>query len=79
MSIRVLFFGAIRELIGARELVLTLKPEIRTREILFHITERFPLLKDRKLLYALNQEHANGDEIVNEGDELAIFTAVSGG
>ncbi len=79
MSIQVLFFGAIREIIGEPKLDLTVMSEIRTREILFHITERFPLLKDRKLLYALNQQHANGDEIVKDGDELAIFTAVSGG
>lgn len=79
MSIRVLFFGAIREIIGERELDLTLMSEIRTREVLFHLIERFPLLKDRKMLYALNQQHSNGDEIVKDGDELAFFTAVSGG
>lgn len=79
MSIKVLFFGAIRELTTEGELVLTLTSEIRTKDVLLQVTERFTPLKDRKLLYALNQQYANGDEIVNDGDELAIFTAVSGG
>jgi molybdopterin converting factor small subunit len=31
------------------------------------------------LLLAINEEYATGDEIISDGDELAIFTAVSGG
>lgn len=79
MSIKVLFFGAIRDLIGETEIVLPLTFEIRTKDAVLHITERFTLLKDRKLLCALNEHYAIGEEILKDGDELAIFTAVSGG
>ena len=44
-----------------------------------HIKSEFPKLDNHKLLYSLNQTYAIGDEIVRDGDELAIFTAVSGG
>jgi molybdopterin converting factor small subunit len=32
-----------------------------------------------QLLFAVNQEYASGDEPLKNGDELAVFTAVSGG
>ena len=38
-----------------------------------------PKLASHKLLFAVNQAYSSGEEVVNEGDELAIFTAVSGG
>jgi molybdopterin converting factor small subunit len=43
------------------------------------LIDRFPELKHHKLLFAINETYAKGDEIIHDGDELAIFTAVSGG
>ena len=43
------------------------------------VQSEYPALKGHKLLFSINQQYANGDEIIRDGDELAIFTAVSGG
>ena len=50
-----------------------------SKTVFDRIKSEFPKLGSHKLLYSLNQTYATGDEIVRDGDELAIFTAVSGG
>lgn len=79
MTVKIFFFGAASDAAGKREIKLSFAPETKTSEVFAHIAERFPRLKDHKLLYAINQQYVESDKIVKDGDELAIFTAVSGG
>jgi molybdopterin synthase sulfur carrier subunit len=79
MKVQVLFFGATAEAVGEREIEISLAESIKAGEVFAEILETYPPLKKHSLLFALNQEYSNGDEIVKNGDELAIFTAVSGG
>ncbi len=76
---KVLFFGQTAEIVGARELEISLHSATKASKVFAQIIATYPQLKENKLLFAINQEYANGDEIINDGDELAIFTAVSGG
>ena len=79
MSVRVLFFGATAEIVGNREIAVSLKPNETARNIFAELTAEYPQLKNHNLLLSINQEFADGSEAVHDGDELAIFTAVSGG
>jgi molybdopterin converting factor subunit 1 len=79
MKISVLFFGQTAEIAGTRELEVSLNSTLKANEAFAEILEKYPKLRVNKLLFAVNQEYANGDEIIRDGDELAIFTAVSGG
>ena len=79
MKVQVLFFGATADAVGKREIEIPLSENIKTEKFFAEIVEQFPQLKSHSLLFALNQEYINGDEIIKNGDELAIFTAVSGG
>ena len=79
MKVQVLFFGATADAIGEREIEFDLAEQAKAADALRQILEKFPQLKHHSLLFAVNQEYASGDEIVKNGDELAIFTAVSGG
>jgi molybdopterin converting factor small subunit len=79
MKVQVLFFGATAEAVGEREIEFDLAEQTKAGDVLRQIFGQFPQLKQHSLLFALNQEYANGDEIIRSGDELAIFTAVSGG
>ncbi len=79
INVSILFFGATAEEVGKRELEIVLSKETKTAEAFAKIVEDFPQLKRHSLLFAVNQEYASGDETINDGDELAIFTAVSGG
>lgn len=79
MKVRVLFFGATADETGEREVAFALAAETKADRAFAEIVEKYPRLKNHKLLFALNQEYANGEEILKDGDELALFTAVSGG
>ncbi|MGQ0541222.1 MAG: MoaD/ThiS family protein [Blastocatellia bacterium] len=79
MNIRALFFGLTADLIGQRELTLEPVADSSCEQVVREIVEAFPDISKHKLLYSINQTYACGDEILRDGDELAIFTAVSGG
>lgn len=79
MKVQVLFFGATAEEVGQREIEISLSEQTKADEVFAKICADFPQLKRHSLLFAVNQEYASGNELINDGDELAIFTAVSGG
>ena len=82
MKIKVLFFGATAEAVGEREIEVEIAAGTKAERVFDEVLERFPQLRKsfpKSLLFAVNQEYASGDEIVGNNDELAIFTAVSGG
>ena len=79
MSVHVLFFGATADIAGRRFLQIDLAGETTAATVLKDISERFPAMSSHNLKVAINKEYATGDEAVCDGDELAIFTAVSGG
>jgi molybdopterin synthase sulfur carrier subunit len=79
MDLKVLFFGATADIVGNRELHLELAAGEAASFVFKRIVAEYPLLSRHKLHFAINQQFATGNEIVRDGDELAIFTAVSGG
>ncbi len=79
MKIHVLFFGATADIADKREVELMVTDGMTTNEVLKNILRQFPRLSNHKLHISINQQYASGSETVNDGDELAIFTAVSGG
>lgn len=79
MKVQVLFFGATAEAAGEREVEIELPDETKAANAFRQIIGGYPQLENYSLLFAVNQEYASGEEIVRNGDELAIFTHVSGG
>ncbi len=82
MTVQVLFFGATAEVSGERVIEFSLAENVDANEAFAAILESFPNLRQKfknSLLFAVNQEYCGGDKIIKEGDELAVFTAVSGG
>ena len=79
MKVRVLFFGATADEVGKREIEIDLAETAIATEAFAFLIEKFPQLQKHSLLFAVNQEYVKGDETICAGDELAIFTAVSGG
>jgi molybdopterin converting factor small subunit len=43
------------------------------------VVSEYPELSRHRLLFSLNQEYVPADSPIHDGDELAVFTAVSGG
>jgi molybdopterin converting factor small subunit len=79
MKVQVLFFGATADEVGEREIEIDVENDQNSDAVFRQIVSKFPQLEKHSLLFALNQEYSKGYEIVQSGDELAIFTAVSGG
>lgn len=78
MSIKVLFFGVTADIVGHRQLSIESKaPDVAT--LIEEIIANHPRLASHKLLFSINQQYATGHESVGDGDEVAVFTAVSGG
>ncbi|MGB7924758.1 MAG: molybdenum cofactor biosynthesis protein MoaE [Pyrinomonadaceae bacterium] len=82
IRVRVLFFGAAREIAGETEVELRVRAPATSASAFEEIMTNYPELRryGRSLLFAINQEYARetGRE-VREGDELAVFPPVSGG
>jgi molybdopterin converting factor subunit 1 len=81
VSIRVLFFGAARDVVDANPLDLSLDEPATVGSAFQSLVERFSQLErfGRSLLFAVNQEYATPDTLLKENDELAVFPPVSGG
>ena len=81
VNVRVLFFGAARDAVGANELDLTLEAPATVSSAFQSLKTRFSQLErfGRSLLFAVNQEYATPDTQLKENDELAVFPPVSGG
>ena len=77
--VTVLFFGATAALAGKRSIEIPISEHTKGEEILRQILDRYPKIAEHRLLFSVNQQYATGKEVLHEGDELAIFTAVSGG
>jgi molybdopterin converting factor small subunit len=79
MPIRVLFFGATAAVTGCRKIEMNDAHGVSARELFVRVLNNFPDLSRHKLLMSVNQEFSTGSEVIRAGDEIAIFTAVSGG
>jgi molybdopterin converting factor small subunit len=77
MTVAILFFGATADLVGAREQKMGTDGTLE--ELLTRVTALHPKLSRHKLLIAVNEQYADADTLLKDGDEVAIFTAVSGG
>ena len=81
MKVRILFFARLRDLLGTESVELD-SPDIESVGDAYRILlTRYPELEafSRSLLVAVNQEFADWNTPVLEGDELALFPPVSGG
>ncbi len=78
---KVLFFGAARDAVGHGEVDFVLKDASTAATAFQEVLDRYPDLRrfGRSLLFAVNQEYAEADREVHDGDELAVFPPVSGG
>ena len=81
VTIRVLFFGAARDVVDKNPFSLSFDGTPAVSDAFQQLVQKFPDLSrfGRSLLFAVNQEYATLDTDLRDNDELAIFPPVSGG
>jgi len=81
VKVRVLFFGAARDVVDQNPLEISLAAPATVATAFQSLVAKFSELErfGRSLLFAVNQEYATPDTVLKENDELAVFPPVSGG
>lgn len=78
--IRVLFFGALKDICGRSEEAIEL-PGATAGSVFNHYAARFPRLREMaaSIVLARNHEFSKPDTAIADGDEIALLPPVSGG
>ncbi len=81
MRVRVLFFGVLKDAVGASEKTLQVSPGITLAGLFDQYAQHFATLgiKRSSILLARNQEFSTPETELAEGDEIAFLPPVSGG
>jgi molybdopterin converting factor subunit 1 len=81
MSIRVLFFASLADIVGMREAKVAASDFADIQSIYDRYARDFPLLEGHRpsVFFSLNSEFARPNSPVRDGDEVAFFPPVSGG
>ena len=76
MNVRLILFAGLRQAAGFKRDTVSL-PEASTVGDL--LDSRVPTLRDRTFYVAVNEEFAQRDTVLHDGDEVALLPPVSGG
>jgi molybdopterin converting factor subunit 1 len=82
MTLRVLYFAGLRDALGLAEEAVELPPGVRTVGALAdHLAERHPAYAARRghVRIARNEAFAADDEVLADGDVVALIPPVAGG
>src|SRR5215471_16664066 len=81
MTVRVLFFGQLKDVAGRSEDRLELPDGAQVEAVFRHYAGEFPKLNDlaRSIVMARNHEFAPLSAPLADGDEIAFLPPVSGG
>jgi len=81
MRIKVKFFSSHRDAVGKKEIEVEIKENSSINDLLEMLSENYPKLKELTdyTVLSLNHRYADGNEIIKEGDEVAIFPPLEGG
>ncbi len=78
---RVLFFGVLKDIVGAAEESLEIEPNSTPATLFESYSERFETLRGKRpsILFARNREFTTPDAVLTDDDEVAFLPPVSGG
>lgn len=81
ITIRVLLFSVLRERLGASQIDVSLERDCDTKDLLQKLMETYPDVRSYApaTRLAVNEEYVKGAVDLNDGDEVALITPVSGG
>lgn len=80
-KIKVRLFAILREIVGEREITITVPTGITVNHLNKEILKKYPQLKslNNKFVTSVNCKVTAGDTIITSKDEIALLPPVSGG
>ncbi|MEO6804763.1 MAG: MoaD/ThiS family protein [Edaphobacter sp.] len=79
MRVRVLYFGVLKDVMGHGSALMELTDGASVAALLaLHRESRAALVWD-SIAVAVNQEYARAEDVLKDGDEVALLPPVSGG
>ncbi len=81
MKIKVKLFGSMRRIVGQDELDMEFTKGIKIDEIIERLLADYPELEKpiKYTIISLNHVYAHGEEVIQNGDELALLPPIAGG
>ncbi len=81
MKIKVLYFSSIKDKLKKKEDVLDISENTTLEDVISLLKEKYPEIAESldKSMFAVNEEYADKDKILKEGDTVAVIPPVSGG
>lgn len=81
MTLTILFFATLRDKAKTKSTQLTLDDGITVADLKKELAIRFPEIATSlpSTIVSRNKEFAESDEVLKDGDEVAVFPPVSGG
>lgn len=81
MEIKILYFATFRDLTSLREETINLSEGLTVADFLAHLVDLHPAVEKSlsSAVIAINREFAFPEDIIRDGDEVAVFPPVSGG
>ncbi|MFQ5542140.1 MAG: molybdopterin converting factor subunit 1 [Candidatus Binatia bacterium] len=81
MRVKVRFFAALRERVGATEITKEIVEGSTVRDLWEALQHEYPKLAPVKmaLLYAVNRDYVSPNRVLQDEDEVAFVPPVSGG
>ncbi|MGH7273651.1 MAG: MoaD/ThiS family protein [Nitrospiria bacterium] len=81
--VTVKFFAVLKKLTGREDINIPISQSTTLRKVFDHIEMEIPqirtILKEGRALVAVNQEMADEDSVVRDGDEIAMLPPFAGG
>lgn len=82
-NVNVRFFANLKDLVGTDSMSFEIEENVTIKDFTSILLSKVPALKDimekRRLFISLNQEMAQNEDIINDGDEIALLPPFSGG
>lgn len=81
MRVKIKFFAALREGTEKSEIEIDIPSGSRLNDLIERLKKEYKAIAEFKtsIAYSINMEYAKGDEVLKEGDEIALIPPVSGG
>ena len=80
LKVVVRLFASYKEKVGSSTLEMELPEGATVARLADELLRRYPLTRDANtLVVAVNEEYADHDQVLNNGDEVALIPPVSGG